>query len=287
MSRGWPSLELRYAVMPGDSRAAAEERAAAAIDDCQPTAIVEHPDRWLLSFSSPQLRDQAAARLADALGADARVEALELPDENWAARSQAALGPVRAGRIVVAPPWHAPSVDRGATPIVVIVEPSMGFGTGHHATTRMCLLALQAVPVEGRRVLDIGTGSGVLAMAAALLGAASVVALDDDPDAIDCARDNADRQGLLERIELRVNDFRESEEPPRDLVLANLTGALLAREAATIATTVGSGGHLVLSGFTVAERNQVVTAFAPAFRITWEREEDGWGCVVLASGGRS
>ena len=285
MSRGWPSLELRYADLPSEARADAEERAAVVIDECQPTAVAEQPDRWVLSFSSVSLRDQAAARLAETLGADASVEAFDLPDEDWAARSQAGLQPVRVGRVLVTPPWHALSIDRTLTPIVVVVEPSMGFGTGHHATTRMCLLALQAVPIEGRSVLDIGTGSGVLAMVAALLGAATVLALDDDPDAIDCARSNAQLQGLLDRIELRMDDFRKSPVAPRDVVFANLTGALLEREATTIAATAAAGGHLVLSGFTVTERNAVVSAFAPASRVMWERQEDGWGCVVLVAGG--
>ncbi|RPI51472.1 MAG: 50S ribosomal protein L11 methyltransferase, partial [Acidobacteria bacterium] len=161
----------------------------AELDDFQPTAIQEPDDTAPLRafFTTADARDAAARALAAAFGSHLFVETLEVEDEDWAARSQAQLRAITVGRIVVAPPWD-PSVatpKRGQTPFLVCIQPSMGFGTGHHATTRLTLRALQELPVAERAVLDIGCGSGVLAIAAVKLGARSAVGIDIDPDALE------------------------------------------------------------------------------------------------------
>ena len=102
-----------------------------------------------------------------------------MPDDDWAARSQQSLTAVRAGSFIVAPPWDLPD-SPPADVTVIVIEPSMGFGTGHHATTRLCLRLLSDIDVSDLDVLDLGTGSGVLSMAAALRGARRVVGIDVD-----------------------------------------------------------------------------------------------------------
>src|SRR5262249_53167887 len=155
--------------------------------------------------------------------------------------------------------------------------PSMGFGTGHHATTRLCLAALQALSLTGTRVLDVGTGSGVLAIAAARLGAAAATGIDFDPDAIDSARANLVLNGDVAGVGFELADASRDRLPQADVVTANLTGALLVRSAAVLLEAARPGGALVLSGILQEERNEVVDAFtagADIVDIAWERSED-------------
>jgi ribosomal protein L11 methyltransferase len=288
----WPALDVRLPAAP-----AGEDLPglfAAWLDDYAPTAIAEI-DRadgealaWRVFFATPEARAVAAAALGAADGwPRASAQALDVDDEAWAERSQAALTAIRAGRIVVTPPWDragagalaAEARDEDGTagdPVVVVIEPSMGFGTGHHESTRLCLAALQALPIVGRRVVDVGTGSGVLAIAATLLGAAPVLALDDDPDALDSARANvALNPETGGRVEIRAGNLLTDPLPPADVVVANLTGALLRRCAAPLAAAVAPGGALVVSGFTIDERLAVEHAFAP-LAVADARDEHGW-----------
>jgi ribosomal protein L11 methyltransferase len=203
---------------------------------------------------------------------------MDLPDEDWAARSQQSLTAVRAGRFIVAPPWDLPKSPVDAT--VIVIEPSMGFGTGHHATTRMCLQLLGEIDISDHTVLDLGTGSGVLSMAAALSGARRVVGIDVDQDAIDSAEASARLNTLPDTITFHVSDFRKVPPQPADLVLANLTGGMLTSSAADITSLVAPQGQLVVSGFDRSEVDAVVRAFDSLTEI--ERlTEDGWIALRL------
>jgi ribosomal protein L11 methyltransferase len=182
---------------------------------------------------------------------------VDVDDEDWARRSQAALTAIEVGRITVAPPWDAPD-GRGG--IVIIIDPSMGFGTGHHATTRLCLTLLQEIDVHGARVIDVGTGSGVLAIAAWRLGASSVTAVDNDPDALQNARENVARNGA-DGIEIVETDLSSLSIVSGDVVLANLTGAVLSRFARELTALARPAGALIVSGFSPEEIDDVSGAF--------------------------
>src|SRR5438045_3045464 len=204
----WPALEVGGE--PSDL-------ALATLVDFEPTAIEELESGMRVYFASGRGRDAAA----DALSPQFAVCPIEVPDDDWAHRSQQNLTPVSVGRITVTPvpvsdrpsapgPQPSPTGDSpsplsaqrsvaGNSPsaITIVITPSMGFGTGHHATTRLCLEALQEIDLTGASVLDVGTGSGVLAIAAARLGAAHALGIDTDPDAIRPARENLPPHGSL------------------------------------------------------------------------------------------
>ena len=263
--RTWPALDIHPV----------SEVLQAALVDYDASAVDERSaDDWRVFFTSPSERDRAAAALRIEFP-DATIEAIDVPDEDWAARSQASLRAVRVGNIVVAPPWDVP-----AGPVVIIIQPSMGFGTGHHATTRLCIDALQRLNIAGRTVLDVGTGSGVLAIAASLLGASRSVGIDDDADAITAAQENLQLNPQAEAT-LLVADLRATDVGSADIVIANLTGGLLISAARALQDLVARGGSLVLSGLMAVEETDVIAAF-PAWSVDYRSEEDEWLCVVIS-----
>jgi ribosomal protein L11 methyltransferase len=162
----------------------------------------------------------------------------------------------------------------------------MGFGTGHHATTRMCLRLLDEIDVSDLTVLDLGTGSGVLSMAAALRGARSVVGIDIDQDAISSAEASARLNTLPDTITFTVGDFRTTPPAPADLVLANLTGGMLMSTAAAIARLMRPGASLIVSGFDQSEVDAVVQAFS-MFREAQRLMEERWIALRFVSAGRA
>lgn len=235
------------------------------------------PLHWNVCFNDPAERDRAADAIHAALP-QLQIERVDLPDEDWAARSQATLTAVRAGSFIIAPPWDLPPEDVDAT--VIVIEPSMGFGTGHHATTRMCLRLLSEIDVVDQTVLDLGTGSGVLSMATALMGARSVVGIDVDQDAINSAETSANLNTLPDTITFLVSDFRNDPPNPADIVLANLTGGMLTSSAVAISALVRPHGQLVLSGFDHTEVDRVLAAFA-SFTERQRLSEDNWIALHL------
>ena len=260
MVRTWPALDVRN--IP--------EFFEAALTDYHITAITEGDEVWRVFFHDAEERDRAASELRAAFDG-LSLESVDVPDEDWAARSQASLRAVHVGRVIVAPPWDAP--------VTVIVQPSMGFGTGHHATTRLCLAAMQQLDLRGKTVIDVGTGSGVLAIAGSLLGAANVIGIDDDADAVSAARENLGRNPRA-RVTLQVGDLKEAAPANADVVLANLTGALLVSAADRLKQLTDSGGRLILSGFMAHEERDVLQAFAP-LAVEHRAQEEEWLCVTL------
>ena len=298
MSKSWPALVLR-ANQLDDS----EELVSAVLADFAAVAIQDLAERplppgglwdptyppipdppptplhWNVCFSDPDERDRAAEAITALLPA-LSIERVDLPDEDWAARSQATLTAVRAGAFIVAPPWDLPPEDVDAA--VIVIEPSMGFGTGHHATTRMCLRLLSGVDVVDKTVLDLGTGSGVLSMAAALMGARRVIGIDVDQDAINSAETSANLNTLPDTITFVVSDFRHDPPQPAELILANLTGGMLTSSAAAIGALVRPGGQLILSGFDHTEVDRVTDAFT-GFDERARLSEDNWIALLLTA----
>jgi ribosomal protein L11 methyltransferase len=277
--RTWPALDVRAGVDLAASPAV-EDHVALALDGLGATAV-EHDasGHWRVYFTSDRDRARACEALGDTLGDGFAVTTTEVPDEGWATKVQAALRAVEVGRFIVCPPWDVPDTVMSGSRVIVI-EPSTGFGTGHHQSTRLCLQALQGFDLAGLRVIDVGTGSGILAIAACLLGAADVLALDTDADAIDSACGNASLNAVRDRIELRVADLETVSAPPGHVVCANLTAALLRRLAGQLSGLVAPDGLLIASGFTADQLPLVTDAFS-RFDMVRRDDEDDWTGVTF------
>ena len=284
--RDWPSIEIRF---PPDINGELPELVTAALDADTVAAVEERSlVQWVVAFCDAAARDAARVELQAAFSRDGLiVRAIDVSDEDWARRSQADLGPVRVGRIIVAPPWYDAGSDidaseAGPAAVRLILEPSMGFGSGHHATTRLCLHALQMVPVSGATVLDVGTGSGILAIAAARLGAADVQGIDVDADALESARVALAMNGTPPSVTFFQGDFRQVRVGPSRIVLANLTGSMLAASVEPLLACVAPGGHLILSGITTAEAPMVLDAYQSLTTTVWRGDEGGWVGLLLS-----
>lgn len=280
--RTWPALDIRLRE-PDLRDPTFEDRLAVLLDDLAPTAIDAHEvsGLWRVYFDEPAARDSAMASIGSQLAHECLVMPLDEEDEGWVYKVQENLRAVTVGRITVAPPWDVPDGRTAERPVVVI-EPSMGFGTGHHQSTRLCLAALQAVDVEGRRVIDAGTGSGVLAIAARRLNAAEVAAFDNDADSVAAARANSQLNGLVPDLLVAQASLKDIDFSPADVVTANLTASILATSAETLRRLVKAGGCLIVSGFTTNQVAGVREAFA-SFVVERELEEDDWIGLVLRS----
>ncbi len=275
-----------------DVRGADSEFVLALVDDYAPSAVEDVDDGVCVYFATAERRDQAQAAVAAAMP-DARLTTRDVDDEDWAKRSQQNLTPITVGRITVTPPWFveipagnqanggsAPDLRPPTSDLQVVILPSMGFGTGHHATTRLCLAAMQAVDVAGRRVLDVGTGSGVLALAAAALGSGDALGIDFDPDAITNADENLELNPGLTGVRFEVVDVKDAALPSSDIVFANLTGAVLIQNALQLRGAVAPGGTLIVSGLQTHEREDVIAAFSPA-TIHWTADELDWVAIAF------
>jgi ribosomal protein L11 methyltransferase len=279
----WPALDVTHAGDP--------DVTLAIVDDFYPTAIEERADAIRVFFVDTSLRDAAGAALS---AAKYHVRPVDVDDEDWARRSQENLEPITVGCITIVPstshpaPSTAPGTQHAAPGTIgIVIQPSMGFGTGHHASTRLCLRGLQTMNLNDQVVLDVGTGSGVLAIAAVRLGAARALGVDFDADAIQAANENLPLNPGVDSVEFRLADLSAADLPEADVVTANLTGAVLIRSAARLLDLLRPAGVLIVSGVLDEERDDVVRAFAHVGRVlldpplVWEEHEDGWVALVM------
>jgi len=229
---------------------------------------------------SPGIEDA----LAIALGGLGHAEALAVPEVDWVARVREGFQPIACGSFWIVPSWQSRAPSPPGS-LLLRVDPGRAFGTGTHETTRLCLRAIEALsppPPGAFRLLDLGTGSGILAVAAALLGWRSVVALDVDPEAIESARNHARLNEVT--LSLVLGDLGDAiAKGSFDVVVANITAPLLVSHAASVASAAKKGATLVLSGLLTSDLPEVETAYA-AFGAQSAETDGEWASVMVRVG---
>lgn len=206
-------------------------------------------------------------------------------DTDWVRLTQAQFAPTQiSARLWVVPSWHRPP-DPGA--INIRIDPGVAFGTGTHATTRLCLAWLDAHVKGGERLLDYGCGSGILAIAAARLGAAAVVGVDIDPQAVQSARDNSLANGIAAthaRYTVPLDLAAPGAHGGRfDIVLANILANPLKLLAPALLARVAPGGHLVLAGLLCRQADELLALYRqaqPRVDLQVWAQADGWACLA-------
>jgi ribosomal protein L11 methyltransferase len=209
-------------------------------------------------------------------------------EEDWANAWKAFYAIQRIGeRTVIKPSWLEYAPREGD--IVLDLDPGMAFGTGLHPTTRLCLLALEKhVPAmsgpEVKSVLDLGTGSGILAISAAKIGGPSlrILALDTDVVAVEAARENVERNGLSSQIEVAQGSTQEAERAaPYDLIVANILASIIIDLSHSLGGLIAPGGTLISSGIFIDKGEAVIEALERAGLPVTERHQEGdWLCLV-------
>jgi ribosomal protein L11 methyltransferase len=251
---------------------------------------VEQQDRQLATYLPPPGDEEAflarlRAGLAAVIGREPELAAEWRADADWAREWRRGLGARRVGRaFMVTPTWIDP--EAGPHDVVITIDPQMAFGTGEHATTRGVLRLLEDRVRPGGRVLDLGTGSGILAIAAARLGAGHVLAAEADADALINARENLVRNGVAGRVELveALVDapFLAARPGSFDLILANVLSGVLRPLLPELRLALRPDGFLVLSGILQSEAAELLESVATAgLAVVQEDREEEWWSVLL------
>jgi ribosomal protein L11 methyltransferase len=222
--------------------------------------------------------DSAAMLVADGPPA----AAVPLIDPGWAVMWKKRFKPLTIGKtLLIVPPWDR-NPPGARTPI--IIDPGLGFGTGHHSTTRSTLIGLESECARRQfdTALDVGTGSGVLAIAMARLGVKRIAAIDNDPQALDNARHNAELNQCVRKIHFSVAPLRALRRH-FPLITANILSSTLIAMAPDLSRLLAPGGRLILSGILAREADGVISHYRRAMRPIWSRTERGWKTLILAS----
>jgi ribosomal protein L11 methyltransferase len=259
-----------------------------------PTALLRDPDDELAAREDRGAPYVVTAHVSDGPAASAQVVSTEralwhlqafglrpvgplrvrtVDDRDWTDAWKEHYVPQRVGRVLIVPSW----IDEPEQPgeVRIRLDPGMAFGTGLHPTTRGCLALLQQLEPMPASVLDVGCGSGILALAALALGAECADALDTDPLAVDATRTNAERNGVGDRVAVRQGSLSQVPDERYPLVVANLVAAVLVELAPRLAAHLAPGGTLLASGIIEPRAGEVTEALAAAGLAVDARRDDG------------
>jgi len=266
-----------------------------------PTRLIRDPDDELAAREDPSAPFRVIAHVEDGPAAASAVDSTEralwhlqafglrsvsalqvrpVEDGDWTDAWKQHYVAQRIGRVVIVPSWTTEELR--ADEVAIVLDPGMAFGTGLHPTTRGCLALLQEIDPMPDAVLDVGCGSGVLAIAALRLGAARADALDTDPLAVESTRSNAERNGVGGRVRVSHGSLPEAPAERYPLVVANLVAAVLVDLALRLAAHLAAGGRLVASGIIEPRADEVVSALTGAGLAVETRRDDGeWVSLLL------
>ncbi len=269
----WLSVRVR----PGTSR----EASLAALFAMGSEGVHEAGEELVTHFPG----DTDAVAIVDAVAAadpTALVTAALIPEVDWSEEWKKGVGAHDLGKLAIVPPWLASDRDPAVT---IVIQPEMAFGTGEHETTRGVVRLLPRVIRAGDRVADLGSGSAVLAIAAAKLGAAQVTAIELDPDAIANARENVARNAVEDVVTVMEGDagLLLPFIAPVRVVLANIISSVLIGMLPIIATALSTDGEAILSGMLVEERTMMLTVLAEGgWQLLDEDVEGSWWSARIA-----
>jgi ribosomal protein L11 methyltransferase len=275
--RGEDSEKLSEALLEAGALSVSCEEArpeAPAVGLAEPTGPASWPKVRLTAVCRSEHDEDLLGRACAASGlAIPAHERSGIPDQDWIAKSRSEFGPIRISpRLWIVPSWGAaPETDA----VSLLLDPGLAFGTGSHATTRLCLRWLERQIAGGETVLDYGCGSGILAIAALKLGAGRAVGVDIDPDAVAAATANAQRNGVRA-------EFLECGSPltlTADLVVANILANPLMVLSPLLAGRCRRGGQIALSGILAEQAGEVEECYAPWIAFAASDEEEGWVCL--------
>ena len=269
-----------------DILAAPPERSSIATWLVQRTgqSVVEHEDGSLLGVAPEEQVNSLLQELRGTFGPQVRATTRSLPEQDWNRLWREGLGPRRVGRLLITPSWTVPASTDAP---MVVIDPQTAFGTGEHGSTRTALKLLDAFVQPGMRVVDLGSGSGILAIAAIKLGARRAIAVEIDPEAEPIARENAERNNVAEHIGFFTGDAATVGEllGPAELILSNILRTQNESLLPVIRSMLVPGGVAIFAGMEHPERELFRSALDQhGFRVLDESVDEGWWGVAVSSG---
>jgi ribosomal protein L11 methyltransferase len=252
----------------------------AALFDAGAPGLQEDGANLIAHFPSAE-KAESALRHTRMVVPDVCASIREVSDTDWTRAWRDQLRAFPLGALTIAPPWLADGLDPSGT---VVIDPGMAFGTGDHATTRGAIRLLQTGLRPRDVVADLGTGSAVIAIAAAKLGARRVVAIEVDPDALGNARENIERNAVASRVDLLEGDARTllSLVAPFDVIVANILAPVVIELLPVMAASLTGGGRAIIAGILDEEHSGVLEAAgAGGWRVERVDVEEGWWSALL------
>jgi ribosomal protein L11 methyltransferase len=245
-------------------------------------AVEERDDGTLVAFAADE---EAVAALVEELGravdAPVVIEPRRVESTDWSTRWREGLGPRKLGRLTIIPSWLPQASAPDA--LTIVLDPETAFGSGEHGSTRAALTLLSRLLQPGGRVIDLGSGSGILAIAAIKLGAARAIGIEIDPEANEVAARNAARNGVSDRVEFLEGDVATLAPlvGPADLLLSNILRAVNTALLPVIVRTLRPGGSAIFSGMEQPEAEEFrQTLTGAGFRLVQETLDAGWWGVA-------